>query len=202
MVKVCSINGCDKPHEARGYCKSHYEKHRNQGDFITKKIRDRPNHCQKKQCPAARKLYNHVLRIKNVESRRKYNKEWSLSNRELTRKRIREWVAANPERRRHLNCKFRENNVALVRSYRAKRRATLRQAMPPWLTENHISQVKVVYAEARRLEMETGIPHHVDHIVPLSADKNVCGLHVPWNLRAIPAVENLSRPRAYKDGMY
>ncbi len=69
-------------------------------------------------------------------------------------------------------------------------------ATPPWLTEAHWIQIKEIYAEAERLTKDTGIRHEVDHIVPLSG-KTVSGLHVPWNLRAIPAEENNRRPRVW-----
>ncbi len=38
-----------------------------------------------------------------------------------------------------------------------------------------------------RLESETGVTHHIDHIKPLCEG----GLHVPENLQVIPAKVNL-----------
>jgi 5-methylcytosine-specific restriction endonuclease McrA len=49
-----------------------------------------------------------------------------------------------------------------------------------------------VYDEAARLTEETGILHEVDHWVPLT-HPNVCGLHVDWNLRAIPKLCNMAK---------
>ena len=60
---------------------------------------------------------------------------------------------------------------------------------PKWLTKEHKKQIKEIYAERDRLIKETGIPHDVDHIIPIQGE-TVSGLHVPWNLRPIPSKEN------------
>jgi hypothetical protein len=70
--------------------------------------------------------------------------------------------------------------------------ASTRAGAPRWLTVDDRIAIRRVYEEADRLTIETGILHHVDHIVPLRG-KTVSGLHVPWNLRALPAAENLSK---------
>lgn len=83
----------------------------------------------------------------------------------------------------------------------AARRARKQNAMPDWLTKEHLQQIKNIYAEAQRLQLETGEKYHVDHIYPLVGKTKVdgkwiqvaCGLHVPWNLQAIPAKQNLSK---------
>jgi hypothetical protein len=51
-------------------------------------------------------------------------------------------------------------------------------------------QIMVIYKEAVKLQEETGEEFHVDHVVPLNG-KNVCGLHVPWNLQILSKKDNL-----------
>jgi hypothetical protein len=170
------------------------------GALVTRKPRDGDNNCGKTQCPAAKKINYWMWYLKNAEVYKKnkkiyYAREDIKAAGKVWRERdgvkakrkgsTRKWKAANPER---------------VRSNIAKYQARKKQAMPSWLTQDHMQQIHAVYAEAHRLSVETGTPYDVDHIVPLLG-RVVCGLHVPWNLRAIPAVENRRRPRIYKDGM-
>lgn len=100
-----------------------------------------------------------------------------------------EYQRRNPQkcavwRRRHV-----EQHPDKKRSARRAYQAAKISAMPGWVDAEAI---KAVYTEADRLTKETGIPHHVDHIVPLKG-RGVCGLHVEYNLQPLPALENLRK---------
>lgn len=70
-----------------------------------------------------------------------------------------------------------------------RRAARMMLATPEWAD---FDKIQAIYEERDRLTQATGIPHHVDHIEPL-AGRLVCGLHVHWNLRAIPATDNIKK---------
>ena len=67
-----------------------------------------------------------------------------------------------------------------------RRRIMMRFATPRWADRARIMEM---YEERDRLTFETGIEHHVDHIVPI-VHPEVCGLNYHLNLRVIPAKEN------------
>lgn len=91
------------------------------------------------------------------------------------------------------NCKkYYEKNKSLFRFHSKFYKISKTKATPRWLSEDQIVEMKEIYKLRETLTNETGILHHVDHIVPLRGE-TVCGLHVPWNLRVIPATENLSK---------
>jgi len=94
--------------------------------------------------------------------------------------------------------KYAKSNRDIINSRTAKIRAKKLQATPPWLTEKHLSDIVTYYTQSKTLEKATGIKYHVDHIVPLQG-KNVCGLHVPWNLQVLTAPENIAKKNHYPD---
>lgn len=137
----------------------------------------------------------------NKEQKERRHKTRMLED-ELYADKIRKNSSAQQKRARVANPdKFREKDRIRDqqperREYNRKRkhryRDRLSNATPPWLTFEQYEEIDEIYARAIRKTEETGIVYHVDHIEPIKGD-SVCGLHVPWNLRAIPAQLNLSK---------
>jgi hypothetical protein len=114
-------------------------------------------------------------RRKQVE--RRASAKRCAGNRDLIRAKKKAWEARNRDK---------------TAAWNAAKRARRRQAMPNWLTAEQHRQIAAFYVEARTISRLTGVPHHVDHIEPL-AGVDVCGLHVPWNLKVLPAQINLAK---------
>ena len=110
----------------------------------------------------------------------------------------RAWSAENREKIYERNKAYRIANSGKYRAHAMKRVAAKNNATPPW---SNLDDILFFYEEAARLTAKTGIPHQVDHIVPLQG-KTVCGLHVVWNLQVLPAVENQSKNNHYWPNMW
>ena len=156
-------------------------------------------------------MYNTNM-AKNKENQKRLAREWYARNKELAKERAKTWALANPEKRKESVDKWRNNNLdqhnATNRNWNAnnkpvkaalegKRRAAQLQRTPKWLTESDLRMIEAKYSLAAMLTRETGIIHHVDHIIPLQG-KKVSGLHVFFNLRVIPGADNIKKSNSYQ----
>ena len=129
--------------------------------------------------PERLKGFSRQWRQRNPEKVKARNREWSVNNPERKAQFAREWNAKNPGRKAALWLRWYENNRGRYRAIKAKRRAALLNATPAWVDTK----------ELRKIYENCPEGHHVDHIIPL-VNRSVSGLHVPWNLQYLPALEN------------
>ena len=142
----------------------------------------------KSQCKACEAARSKAWDEAHKEKKAAKNKAWREANPDYGKA----YREAHPEKAAASDKVWREANKEKVLALNAKYRAAKLKRTPPWLTQEHHDQITSIYAERERITQETGIEHHVDHILPLQG-KNVCGLHVPWNLRVITATDNLRK---------
>lgn len=160
-------------------------------------------------------------REKNRDKQNERQAAYRAANRDVVRARVSAWRSSHPERQRAAEVAYRKNNPdkrkASCSAYRsdpenrererkaqaawakknkgrlaaraAKRRAVKLLATPSWVNWERVASF---YEEAQRLSVETGIEHHVDHMVPLQS-KFVCGLHWEANLQILAGPANLSK---------
>ncbi len=143
-----------------------------------------------------RKEYNRRYLDKNRQSinekRKKYNserKELIAEYSKKSRQKLKPKTDFEKEQFKEKCRKEYEERKAYFIAYHSMRRAEKISRTPAWADRKAIA---AIYKSRLDIEKETGIPHHVDHIVPLRG-KLVCGLHVEYNLRVIPAEENLKK---------
>lgn len=166
------------------------------------------------------KEYSKLYRKENPNYQKEYYKnnrekvlsswsEYYFKNKSKIQTRTKKWREANKERLLKQEELYRSNNRNKARDYyqrnkdyflqsNKQRKARKLSATPPWLTQEHVNQMRQFYYFRGNISGVVGREYHVDHIVPLQGE-NVCGLHVPWNLQVIPAKDNLSKGNFYND---
>ena len=98
------------------------------------------------------------------------------------------------EKMNHKQKTWRENNKEKLkdqrqrvsvkqRGYQQKRRALLKEQLP---NDADLTLIQKYYILAEQMTIETGIPHEVDHIIPISKG----GLHHQSNLQVLTRNEN------------
>ena len=146
--------------------------------------------------------------IKSNEFRAEYFKQYN--RREEVKDKKNEWYEANKEQvmnaakirpieiKREYQKAWKERNTTWVRADTKARRRKHREATPKWLTKKEKAEIRQLYQIAIIMSKTTGEQYVVDHIVPLRGN-DVCGLHVPWNLRVITQEENLKKSNKLLD---
>jgi hypothetical protein len=129
------------------------------------------------------KTYNKKEEVKDRKN------EWYLANRDqvIERAKLRPYETTKEYKRT-----WKERNLIWVRADTKARRRKHRQATPKWLSSKQKAEIRQLYQIAITMTKTTGEQYVVDHIIPLRSD-DVCGLHVPWNLRVITQEENLKK---------
>ena len=121
-------------------------------------------------------------RTKGVENKKRYY----AANREKVIQRALERAAKD---QRKYKKAWKEANPELVKAFTNDRRRRHKNASPKWITKEQKAEIREIYKKAIQLSKNDSKAYAVDHIVPLMG-KEVCGLHVPWNLQILTAEEN------------
>lgn len=140
----------------------------------------------KKYCSSSCRQ-SHYRKIKYKEYYKNYKCDKAKAN-EANRK----WRNKNIDKEKMRVLKWQSEHLEYYCFHSSMRRALKRKATPPWLTDEHKLEIKKIYEIAKEKTKTTGIKYDVDHIVPLKG-KDVCGLHVPWNLQLLTEFENGSK---------
>lgn len=102
---------------------------------------------------------------------------------------------ANMRPKEEINYQKKKHKQAHPDYYKALtsvRKRRHREATPKWITAEQKLTMRKTYLTAMNLTKITGERYVVDHIYPLISAE-VCGLHVPWNLRVMTQEENLRK---------
>ena len=128
--------------------------------------------------------------------------DWYVENKKEIGAKSKTRYAENSESARARSITWKENNREKHNAECMKRHTAKLQRFPMWARE--CQDIKFFLEEIYDLAIErtlvTGVPHHVDHIVPLQG-KKVSGLHLPWNLQVITASENCSKRNSFTEAV-
>jgi 5-methylcytosine-specific restriction endonuclease McrA len=117
---------------------------------------------------ASNRAWNEANADRYTASKKAYHK----ANADTIIARVKAWSDANPDR----SAAIKGKEAAIRRGGSVSDIYDLELCIP-------------FYEEARRLSRETGVKHHVDHIIPIAKG----GLHCQENLQVLTATENMSK---------
>ena len=129
---------------------------------------------------------NRLYRLNNKDKIKEINKLYRLNNKDKIKEINRLYRLNNKQKRKQTLILTRLNNPHTQKAITAKYRASQLKATPKFA---NLKKIKEIYKKCPK-------GYHVDHIVPLQG-KEVCGLHVEWNLQYLTKSENLSKSNRF-----
>ena len=147
-------------------------------------------------CYACTKIRVQKWQKENQSKVKANHAKWVKNNPGVANERRKLWYRQNLDRHNAQIQQYFANNPHLRAKLSSVQRAKTLQRTPKWLTEDDYWLIDEIYALAALRTKTTGVEWHVDHAIPLRG-KNVSGLHVPSNLRVIPALVNLKKGNKY-----
>lgn len=172
--KPCQNGHMDQRYASTGLCVTCVRDRFKRNAWAEKNKERRKQHCKKYRDANSAKTV--AASLASIRKNPSAPKAWKDANAEKVREAKRAWQKRNPE-------------YGILQKHRR------RVARPDWVD---VRELATITRECRRISIETGIAHHVDHIVPL-VGKTVCGLDVPWNLQIIPAEVNQRKSNKVPD---
>ena len=197
MYKICNKCKEEKLITEFNKHKHHRDGYQSNCKICIKKHKD----SKKSEICEYRKKYYEENKTELTQQQKQYQKEYKEVNKAKIAEYQINYRRINKSEIIEQQKQYQSANRGRINAIGAKRRAIKLQSTPIWLTDAELIQIRQYYIDAHILEVDTGNKYHVDHIVPLQG-KNVCGLHVPWNLQVIPAKENLQKSNKLEKEYY
>jgi len=109
----------------------------------------------------------------------------NLMSKYRTKEKVQLYWENNKDKAKEIDKKYNQSEKGKIANTTkaAKRRARVKNQLP---NDANFDMIKKIYEECRNLSLETGIPHEVDHIIPIAAG----GLHHQDNLKILTRTEN------------
>jgi len=152
-------------------------------------------------CLECSKLIQKRTIAKRLENNPNHYKEKYALNPEKYRLQAEKYRSKFPERVKESNQKMNGKRKPQKAAAEMKRIATKLNATPKWLSKDDFDWIDAYYIEAQKHKEMFGMVLAVDHIVPLKG-KQVCGLHVPWNMCLRTKSDNSKKHNKLTDEAY